>query len=84
MIKWDRNCLEKTNDAMKGEWKTENIRNCAGGTDDPSSYKTSMEKKKAERSVLPIPILGKKEKEKKNKPKTYNTHQKNQIWYLVL
>lgn len=54
--------LRKDNDAMKGERKTENIRNCAGGTDDPSSYKTSMEKKKAERSVLPIPIPGKKKK----------------------
>ena len=40
----------------------EKIKNCVGGTDDPSGYKTSMEQKPAEKSVLPIPILGRKNK----------------------
>lgn len=68
--------LRKDNDAMKGEWKTENIRNCAGGTDDPSSYKTSMEKKKQKDLFYQFQSQGKKEKIKKQTKNIQHTHKK--------
>lgn len=65
MIKWDRNCLEKTTMQWRenGKQKTSGTVRVEQMTH--QATKQAWEKKKAERSVLPIPILGKKEKIKK-------------------
>lgn len=73
--------LRKDNDAMKGERKTENIRNCAGGTDDPSSYKTSMEKKKQKDLFYQFQSQGKKRKNKKTNQK-HTTHTQKIKYYI--
>lgn len=45
----------------------EKIKNCVGGTDDPSGYKNKHEQQTTEKSVLPILIPGRKNKQIKIK-----------------